>query len=1260
MLRLLHGLNRALVVCAVLLLAGTLCFAQESRGSITGKVLDPTGAVVPGAKVTVTDVGTNVSNTVTANSTGYWEVNFLTPGEYTVTAEAAGFTTLKRSGITLDTGVRLALDLKLAIGESSVSVTVNADAPLLNSTTAATGRVLNTQDMADLPFGQMNPMVLQAMAAGMIFTGSLQPDNNRALDHASTANYASGGLGTGLNEFLLDGNPTTGTNGGRSGYVALSDAVDEVRVATSPFDASMGHAIGSFISLTTKSGSNEVHGAGAWQMQQFRWNATPEFTRATWLAGGQVGPEQASGKVSTPGFTFGGPVYIPHVYNGKNRFFFFVSYYHMTSLAPPTSTPNYTVPTPAEKNGDFSALLTVPTNASTYIVYDPRSAATGTGSEAGHVVRTPFPNNVLPASLLTNPMRAFWDQIYPLPNNPPTMGPDGTNNFYDGSQGNNDWFPDFLNRYDYVITDRQRLNGKWYFNHRFSDQYDWAHSTPLKGVMSNGLFRPTRGGSLDYVYAMGANNVLDLTFSITQYCEGDKKPIDYKYTAVSAGLPSYIDQKAQTTDQDVMPWVNIAGMADAASTSFVGAPGLNQRGTTEQLAPKMTTIKGNNTFKYGVEIRRYQYSSVGAALTTGAGTGYYQFSNNYDKYSDNVSSSATTTTGLGYAAYLMGLPNSITLDTNDSGFWTTPYQAAYLQDDFRVTSKLRLGFGLRFEHEGGITERFNRGIEGQYDFNFSPPYASAVSSAYSTLLTSAANAGNAAVMALATGVPANEFNLNGGVSYIGQQFNNFTQGTKRFLPNVSLVYQVTPKTVIRIGTGWFSDTYNAMTTRPAQNGYNQTTSTTITTDNGLTYCCGANNGTQPAAGLTGTSILSNPFPVLASGSRWVLPFGNTLGENILDGQGFTQTPRNYSPTWEQRYSFAVQRQIFSNDMVEASYNGGYASLPMTRNMSYLPAQYWNFADARSSTTDTNMTATVANPFLSAVSSIQASNPTLANYLSTVGMFTSTTLQVQQLLRAYPNAGFGLSEADYWRSKDVDNEVRVVYHRRAWKGLQSDVQYAHMWGRQQYLENQFDPAPEWQLNSNIRPNRFVWSTVFQLPFGKGRTWLTHGPLNPIVGGWTLSWTYTYQSGALISWGNLFYYGTVDQVVSALNESQTHSQYLKWWYSLNAVWQGTTAPPAGFVGFEGRSSAQPNTYNARIWPQYVNSLRNDPIRDWDARILRNFRIWERLSLEVAVDLLNVTNHTQFGGPNTTVTSTTFGQLTSQANSGRIIQGNVHIRF
>jgi hypothetical protein len=408
------------------------------------------------------------------------------------------------------------------------------------------------------------------------------------------------------------------------------------------------------------------------------------------------------------------------------------------------------------------------------------------------------------------------------------------------------------------------------------------------------------------------------------------------------------------------------------------------------------------------------------------------------------------------------------------------------------------------------------------------------------------------------------------------------------------------------------------------------------------------------------NIMQNPFPVLPSGSRWVTPYGNSLGSGILDGQGFTYYPRDYAPATEQRYSFAIQRQIMHNDMVEVSYNGGYASLPSTRSQSILPAKYWNFFNSFSAATDNAMKATVANPFLAALPAIKGSDPTLYNYLSNVGIFNSSTLQVQQLLRANPNAGFALSKTNAERNKIVDNEIRLVYHRRLWKGIQSDVQYAHMWGRQQWLPNQFDPESAWQLNSNIRPNRLVWSTVAELPFGKGKAWLNHGIGNQVAGGWQLSWIYSYQTGALISWGNLFYYGSVDQVADALNHDAIHAKNLNQWFDPAAVWTGSAAPPAGFVGFEGRSAVQPGTYQARVFPQYIDSLRNDGIRNWDAKILRKFTVYERLALVVSADLLNVTNHTQFTGPNLSVTSSAFGSLSGQANSGRILQFNTRIVF
>jgi hypothetical protein len=188
---------------------------------------------------------------------------------------------------------------------------------------------------------------------------------------------------------------------------------------------------------------------------------------------------------------------------------------------------------------------------------------------------------------------------------------------------------------------------------------------------------------------------------------------------------------------------------------------------------------------------------------------------------------------------------------------------------------------------------------------------------------------------------------------------------------------------------------------------------------------------------------------------------------------------------------------------------------------------------------------------------------------------------------------------------------------------------------------------------------VWSNVVELPFGKQHQWLRQGPLSYVVGGWQVSWIYTYQTGSLISWGNQFYYGSIDQVAAALDDG-IHSKNLHMWYDPAAVWTSSAAPSSSFVGLEGRSALQPGTYQARVFPQYIDSLRSDPLRNWDAKILRKFAIHENVAFVVSMDMLNMTNHTQFGGPNLTVTSSAFGSLSSQNNSGRILQFATRLQF
>ena len=1224
-----------------------VCLGQGSRGSITGRVTDPQNAVVPRAPVVVKSALSGETTKTATNQTGYYEVNFLDPGTYSVSVEAPGFKTTIRSGIVLETGERLSIDMHLEVGAASQSIEVTSLAPLVDTTSAGGDRVLDDREMAQLPYTTMNPFSLQAITPGVDFTGP--PGIARVFDNAGTASYGGYGLvaGGGIiagNEFLLDGAPVTGTNGGRAGFVPSSQAVGEMRVETSPFDASLGHTAGIFVSATTKGGNNTYHGSVFDQAQNYRWNATPFFTREAYkqnLANGSIAPgtpEQSSGKLSQPGFDIGGPVRIPKVYNGKNKLFFYFEYDRITNIQANPNTPIFTMPTAAERTGDFSALLSVP-NSSKYLIYDPRTAAL----VAGHVTRTPFSGNIIPQSLIAgNPIYKFYTQEYPLPNNPAGfVQPDGTNNYYDGSQPYNDYFNSIVNRMDYVMNGRMRVNGKWYWNHRRQDAYDWGHTTPLAGLQSNGLVRQNKGGSGDFLYTLNTSNVLDISVSVTQYGEGNVKPIISTGSAREAGFPaSYQDSLGA---YDALPAVLITGYT--VNNGGLTYPGLSQIGTTAQVTAKMTTIWRSHTLKYGLDERDYLYASP---VPGGYPAGTFTFDNAYTKQADNTPSSQTTDTGLAWAAFELGLPSTIQASINDTGIYSTRYHSGFIQDDLRVTSKLRFGFGVRFEREGGISERFNRGLAGGFNSSYVPPYAAQVQAAY------AANP----VAGLAS------ITVAGGVNYLGKNYNNWTDGTNRLLPNASGVYAFNPKTVLRMGWGMFSDTFNDFNSRPGQNGYSQTTTTQVSSDNGLTFCCGVG----AAGGLGNVTPLNNPFPTLAGGTHLTQPFGNTFGPDTLDGQGFTYYPRDYSPALTQRWKASFQRELFKNQLVDVSYNGSYASYPFSESLSSLPGQYWATGNSYDAAEQAAMTANVPNPFyIGNLTSLQQSNPALYNYLNTISWFTSKTLQTQQLLRANLNSGAGLSQAGAVRAKSWYQDMEFLYTKRFSRGIMSSLTYTRAFGRQQWQPNSFNPSLAWQLDPNSRPNRLVWSAVWELPFGKGRQWLTHGPVQHLVGGWQLSWVYQYQTGAPDSWGNLFYYGTVDQVVQALAEDATHAANSRQELSTAAVYgalnpadSASGAIPSGFVGFEGRPTMQPGSYQVRQFPQYVNALRADPIRQWDLKIYRKFTIHERLNMNFGIDALNLTNHVQFGAPNLSPTSTAFGSVTSQANGARQLQLNVRIEF
>lgn len=1230
--------NRKLLACVVLFVfAAGISWSQESRGSITGKVVDPQGAVIPGATVVITNTETNVPYRTATNVTGYFEVSLLNPGNYSVTVEASGFKKHVRTGLVLNVAGRIDIEIEMQVGQLAETVEITAQAPLLDTTSASSGRVIDSREVIQLPFSDMNPFALTAIAPGMQWTG--QPEYRRPFDNAGTSAFNTMG-GVGQNEYTIDGAPATGT-GRRVGFVPSSDAVEEFKMETASFDASYGHTSGATVNVSTKSGTNTYHGSLFDQHWQQRWNATPHFTRLLYERNLREGkakpgdPKQATGRSNQFGANFGGPVRIPKIYNGRDKLFFFFHYDGIyQNKAETTSSINRTVPKMAWRDGDFSDMLAL--DPVKYTIYDPRSAR----QEGSRVVRTPFPGNKgIP---VLNPVYKFYAALYPKPNDVPGLvSAEGANNYYGAAMPKNERFNAIVNRVDYAISDKHRLFGRWYWNHRLADEYDWMYETK-RGLQANGLTRINKGAGGDWIWMLSSSTVLDLGVNYMRFAEGAVNAVATSYKPSDVGLPKYLDDKAG--DYHQLPRIQFPNIADVTGGNDT-YPVIGTLGSTGELKLAMTTLRGSHSIKYGWQERRYWFTALGPGNASG---NFGEFNQNYVRQADNTTTASNV--ALEWAAFMLALPGGINIDTNDSALISTRFRSFYINDDWRLSSKLRLSLGLRYEREAGMTERFNRGVSGGLDDTYRPPFAAAAEAAYA----------KNPIPELA----ASQFKVQGGFWYLGTKYGKtFTDGTHKFLPRVGLVYQVGSKMVIRGGYGMFSDTFNPMNDRGNQNGYSQATSTAMTTDLGLSFCC----GTGAASGLSSSkNPMVDPFPVRADGTRFNTPYGNTLGAVIAQGASFNYWPRNYEPAMQHRWRLGFQRELRRDMVIEASYNGSWSSIPVTQRISNLPQQYWATGSVRNNDVDNSMNANITNPFNLKLTApgLATSDPLVYTYLTTsVGLYQGTTIRRHELLRAYSNMGnnLRLSQPNFGRMKYHDFELQL--EKRMGQGLKTAVMYTRAFSDvQDWMANEFDQAPTWRPNNNTLPHRLAWTAIYDVPFGKGRKWVNSNPIQHVVGGWTFSWIYQFQSGpATGDWGNRFFYGDLNAIGDLFKHDSVHSQDIHAWFDPNIrVTSGTAAIASGYNGFEGRTAFQPGSYHVRVFPIRLAALRADGIRNWDVKVQRNFRITERLSTKFALDLLNATNHTNFAGPNLDPTSSNFGKVDTQRGLSRIIQFNLRIDF
>lgn len=1197
-----------------------------------GRVLDQQGATIPNATVTIRNVDTGVSLTYKTNATGYYEGNLLNPGAYEITAELQGFKKLIRRGIVLPVSSRIEVDLALEIGGLTESVSITGEAPLLETNAVSSGRVLDNKAVMELPVMGNSAMLLVKLTPG-IQTGGV---NNYLALHSNSggSDYNVGG-NIGGNAWTLDGSPNQGP-GRRTAYLPYTDSVAEFKVETNNFDAAIGQTSGAAVSMISKGGTNEFHGTLTEQHWQQRWQGTPFFVKkqyyqkiaAAEAAGNKTladqlraTDQQPTGRSNNWGASGGGPVVIPKIYNGKNRLFWFFTYnaFKDVKVEDPTNF-NRTVPTRAMRDGDFSETLKITPNAARYQVYDPLTIQAD-ASRPGHYVRQPFAGNIIPKSRFVNPSYGAIMKLYPLPNVAIPAGQEPVNNYL-ASQTPYNWdYKAFSNRVDYAINDKYRMYGRWsYNNFGPEDRSDWTYET-ARGLNQNGLVRNNKAGNIDLVYTQSAGTIWDLNIASSQFREGDVQPAAWKYKPSDIGLPKYLDDKAG--DLHILPRMDINGF------TVISPSGISTWTRTRNITGKLevTHIRGKHTMRAAFDARHMFRTGGGGGNTSGN----FTFSNSYTRKDDD-GFAPSTNLGLGQAAFILGMPNGISIATNDNYAMFTPYYAWFYQDSWRVTPRLTLNMGLRMEWEGGATERYDRMIGG-FDPAMQLPISAAAQAAYAA----------APIPELA----ASQFKVQGGAMYVGVngQPRNWFKNETMWLPRIGVAFQATKKTVIRAGYGIYYDTLNVMNFGPSQDGYSRSTNPIITNDLSQTWNFPAN-----ANPLNGNSPLVDPFPIRADGSRFDVPTRNALGNMAKAGRGFDYTDFGQPHARQQRWRAGVQRQFGDSIVVDMAYSGSYSDRVSIgdpyRRLDYLPEQYWSNGLVRNDAIANNLNANVPNPFLlKNFAALQQSLPLVYQDMSTNGFFTSATIRKHQLLRVFPlqSSGNGVRNRNVPSGWTRSDEIQVNFEKRYAQNFFMNIGYNAMKLREaDFYFNEWDAEPSQRISNDGRPQRLVGSGVFYVPVGRGKHFLAGANklTDTVLGGWQIGATYEWQAGPLIGFGNLFYYGELGNIT---NVTRT-------WDS----WFNT-------ANFEKVAAKGPAAYHRRVFPTRINDLRRDMTNQWNANVAKNIKFTERWALQLRLDVLNVQNRSQMDNPNTDPYSTNFGKITQQtAATNRWIQIQGRITF
>lgn len=1198
------SVRRAVMTALSLGVGSMVMWAQLYTGSVTGAVKDPSGGNVPNATVTITDVATGFSAKAQTDASGGYTIRNLPPATYTERVEAAGFAAFERPNIVVDVNGNVTVDANLGLSSASQTVTVTESAPLLQSDDATTGQTLNRTAINNLPLVNRNVFDLAFLAPGVTPPAGQTYGNGGQY----ATNFTSNGSRNDQGDLLLDGVTTTAgeNNPGvvKPLYVPPVDAVEEFRVQQSNMSAEL--AAGTVINVITRSGTNNFHGE-LWEF--FRNNdldANNFFSNSAGLGQAHLERNDFGGEI-------GGPI-------KKNKAFFFFDFAGLRYLQGVTSG-SIGVPDAAERTGNFGELCGraggtfnaagVCSSAAGQL-YDPFTGLLN-ASANGATGRAPIPfdnlalyrspgNPLSPRQLaplpgnLIDPVAAKLIQGYPLPNVNVGSGAYNPYQNFIGQGANTTNQKSFDIKVDQHFTDNDTLSVR--FSHEwstylganfFNDGYDTNTQGPstdsayLGVVNYTHTFSPTTVGTI----SLGYSHDLNHTAGIAALTPGFNQ-------VTTLGLPSY------TLASGVIapPSVNVyGGYGSENGNGSIGAQGwsvLNYGSETAHLIGSIDHVAGKHEIRIGGELRRYRINFIQA----GNPAGIYSF----DQF--GTASGSANAGGVGgdaMATFLTGY--------NNNGFSqyeippsvaTQSYDAApFVQDNWKVSDRLTLNLGVRYDVQTPRTYRYNN---ANY---FDPNAPSPLGAPYVGALQYVSFEGN----------PRKQFDTYYGA--IGPRFG--------------LAYRVGNNMTVRGGYGIFYDP-SVMAAAGAGAGGNQ----------GYQAVTSALSNV-PGSPNVPNSFLSNGFP---QGILQVT--GNSTGRASEIGLAISGAPLR---TWnqipqEQTWSFGFERQVPGNILLDAEYvgrKGTHLYFSGINNLDELSAQQ---ADAYR-----------ANP---GYFNAQVPSPFYGNPLvSTTGSLNSPTIPRWQLLLPYPQYT-GVSVSNNPAANSIYNALQLRAEKRFSKGLQ--FLFTYVWSKSMddsssgasglnflgagglgEIQDPNNRAIERSVSAYNLPQVVQFSWTYELPYGHGRMFgsSSNRIVNFVAGGWQLNGIYRWDDGFPVALGynasvNLPNYGAQRPNLTG-NLTTCGTGNLNQYFCNPGV---VTAPAP---------------YHDGTAPRYLTSARIPGTNNITASLFKSFPLGfrEGSRIEFRLEAFNVLNHVQFAGPDTTFGDATFGRISAQANAPRQVQ-------